>query len=124
MDDGVSVGLLSRGPSAWDPRRECVPCLRGGRGTRALTASRRRGGGHGGLGFPKGVPVPGGVVVCVPRLQRRCVVQLLQVAELACAFRRAVEKAQPAASAHPGDHDVEGFQVQVRRERARRDAED
>ena len=51
-------------------------------------------------------------------------VQLLQVAEPACAFRRTVEKAQPAASAHPGDHDVEGLQVQVRRERARRDAED
>ena len=41
-----------------------------------------------------------------------------------CALRRTVEEAQPAASAHPGDHDVEGLHVQVRRERARRDAED
>ena len=71
-----------------------------------------------------GVPVAGGVVVCIPRLEGRCVLQLLQVAEPACALRRTVEKAQPAASAHPGDHDVEGLQVQVRRERARRDAED
>ena len=81
-------------------------------------------GGTDGSGSRMGVPVPGGVVVCIPRLEGRCVVQLLQVAEPACAFRRTVEKAQPAASAHPGDHDVEGLQVQVRRERARRYAED
>ncbi len=79
--------------------------VRGGRCPRALTASGRRGGVHGRLGVPKGVPVAGGVVVCISRLEGRCVAQLLQVAEPACALRRTVARPSQSPS-HSADNGV------------------